>query len=357
VAIVTEPVAGLEAITDDSRWDGLLAEMPNAHFLQSSAWLRFKAAYGWTAQRYRITGSAGELGYAAVLTRRLGRTFTVAYVPRGPLLLQPRPDSLVESLARLEPLARRQRWLMLKVDPELWDADVHWARASLQARDWRPGEAVQFRNTVQLPLTGTEDDLLAAMKPKTRYNVRLAMRRGVSVRPLDAGELHLAFDLYRQTALRDGFIVRPRSYYEHLWRSLMDAGMGVVLAAELDGQLLALLVAVAYGHNCWYFHGASGEEGRSHMPTYLLQWEAMRWGRARGCSTYDLWGAPESPDDPDDDMAGVLRFKLGFGGQFRDGLGAWDYAPSPLLYRLYGLVSKAALTLGRAHRRRTQQRE
>jgi len=354
---VTELLPGLKPITTAEEWDDLVSRLPNAHFLQSSIWLRFKRDYGWTSHRYRLRGSEGVLGYAAILTRQLGRVLTVAYVPRGPLLIEPRPDTLAQALSLLEPLARKRRWLLLKVDPEIWDEDAQWARNALSSRGWRLGAGVQFRNTVQLPLAGSDDDLLAAMKPKTRYNVRLAVRRGVTVRPLTLDELPRAYDLYRQTALRDGFIVRPRAYYEHLWRSLMDAGIAVVLAAELDGRLLAVLVAVAYGPTCWYFHGASGEEGRSHMPTYLLQWEAMRWARSRGCLTYDLWGAPESPDNPDDDMAGVLRFKLGFGGHFREGLGAWDYAPSPILYRLYGRASRAALAVGRAHRQRTQQRE
>ncbi len=345
-------------IESDDAWDGLVSGLPNAHFLQSSAWLRFKGNYGWTQQRYRLAGPDGDLGYAGVLTRRLGHAFTVAYVPRGPLLFHPGRDALGRALAQLEPLARRRRWLLLKIDPEIWDAgSTCWARPTLEERGWLPGTPVQFRNTVQLPLTGSEDDLLAAMKPKTRYNIRLAARRGVAVRSLPPEELHLAYELYRQTAVRDGFIVRPGSYYGQLWRSLIDAGMANVLAAEAGGDLLAVLVAVAYGATCWYLHGASAAEGRNMMPTYLLQWEAIRWARARGCRTYDLWGAPESPDEPDDAMAGVLRFKLGFGGQFRDGLGAWDYAPSPLLYRLYGLVSRAALGAGRARRRRTQQHE
>lgn len=355
---MAEHLPTIESVDSDERWDELLSPLPNAHFLQSGAWLQFKGDYGWTAHRYRLRGANGDLGYAGVLTRRLARVFTVAYVPRGPLLVEPGRASLDQVLACLEPLARRNRWLLLKVDPEIWDDEATtWAQPTLRARGWRPGEEVQFRNTVQLPLTGTDDDILAAMKPKTRYNVRLATRRGVTVRPLAVEELPFVYDLYRRTALRDGFIVRPRSYYQQLWGSLMGAGMAVVLGAELQDRLLAALVAVAYGRTCWYFHGASQDEGRTHMPTYLLQWEAMRWGRARGCTTYDLWGAPEALDDPDHPMAGVLRFKLGFGGQVREGLGAWDYAPSPLLYRLYGIASTAALSLGRAHRRRTQQHE
>ncbi|MGI6207550.1 MAG: lipid II:glycine glycyltransferase FemX [Anaerolineae bacterium] len=344
----------LELVPAPDAWEREVSSLPYPHFLQSAPWAQFKERYGWRAERYRLQDDGQTLGYASVLSRKLAGPLALAYVPRGPLLVRQDRASLEAALSALEDLARRRHWLMIKVDAELWDDDVaEWARPTLEARGWQPGQQVQFRNTVQMDITGSEDDILARMKPKTRYNVRLAARRGVAVRPVGKEEFGTAYDLYRRTALRDGFIVRPRSYYEQLWSTLLDADMGTVLMAEYEGAPLAALVAVAHGNTAWYFHGASGDEHRNLMPTYLLQWEAIRWARARGCTVYDMWGAPESPDD-DEGMGGVLRFKLGFGGRFREGLGAWDYAPVPALYQLYTVTVPRLLALGRGLRRRTQ---
>ncbi len=346
--------ARLQPVSSAEEWDRSLASLPAPHFLQSSAWASFKGDYGWRAEPYRLLVASDTLGYASVLTRNLLGPLRVAYVPRGPLLQNPDPAGLELALAALEELSRQRGWLMLKVDPEIWDEAVPPVRALLRRRSWRPGDQVQFRNTVDLGISGDEDTLLSQMKPKTRYNIRLAGRREVTVEETPAEALGAVYDLYRETGVRDGFIVRPRSYYLSLWSGLVGAGMGVVLVARHQGTPVAALIAVAFGNTAWYFHGASRYESRQLMATYLLQWEAIRWARARGCTRYDLWGAPESLDE-NDPMSGVLRFKLGFGGSFREGLGAWDYAPRPYLYRAYHLVVPRLLALGRAARRRTQQ--
>jgi len=335
-------------------WDREVQSRPSAHFLQSAAWGDFKARYGWHVERVAL-GEGGAL--ASVLSRPvLAGMLRLAYVPRGPVMDGARPSAFESSLASLELLARRRGCLVLKLEPELWDADRLWAGEVLRRRGWRPGSPVQFRNTVSLSIEREDAALLAGMKPKTRYNVRLAERRGVDVRPASDADLDTLYDLYRRTAVRDGFIVRPRTYYRELWSSLRQADMATVLIAWHEGAPLAGLVAVAYGRTAWYLHGASADTGRDLMPTYLLQWRAMQWARARGCTTYDMWGAPETEDE-NDPMHGVLRFKLGFGGVYRQGIGAWDFAPRRLPYLAYSVALPRLLSLTRAARRRAQQRE
>ncbi len=345
----------VEFIRSQAEWDGALAQLGNAHFLQSYAWGEFKRLYGWHADRILIGDAGQPLGYASLLTRRLAPGLWVGYVPRGPILIQPCADTLAVALASLETLARRRRLLWLKVDPEIWDEEATaWAAPTMQERGWRKGSEVQFRNSVVLDLSEPEEALLARMKPKARYNIRLADRKGVSVDQAAAEGLDELYSLYRETANRDGFIVRPLSYYRALWSSLLTNDMATVLFARHNGRTLAGIVVVAYGPNAWYFHGASANEGRNLMPTYLLQWHAMLWARQRGCRTYDMWGAPEVADTSDG-MAGVLRFKLGFGGTLKQGLGAWDYTPWPALYSLYGYAAPRLLAIGRQFRWRSQQ--
>jgi len=347
----------LQTVPPDE-WDRKVAALPATHFLQSAAWAHFKSRQGWQSELCRIVQGQRVVAYASVLSRSLGPSpLRLAYVPRGPLLVDHKEPALAPALAALEKLARERRWLFIKVDPELQGDDAGtWAAATLRRRRWQPGEQVQFRNTVVMDITADEQSLLAAMKPKTRYNIRLAGRRGVKVTNIEAGYLDQIYSLYRETASRDGFIVRPRTYYQSLWSTLMETGMGIVLAAKYEGQIVAALVAIAYGDTAWYMHGASSSEHRNLMPTYLLQWEAIKWARTRGCCCYDMWGAPDTLSESDP-MSGVLRFKLGFGGEFVQGLGAWDYTPSPRLYRAYCLAAPRILAAWRRLRSQTQRYE
>jgi len=133
---------------------------------------------------------------------------------------------------------------------------------------------------------------------------------------------------------RDDFLIRPPDYYEKAWRDFMQAGLAHALIAEAEGEAIAHVILFHFGTKCWYFYGASSNKQRNKMPTYALQWEAMRWAKAQGYKTYDMWGAPDDFTESDR-MWGVYQFKRGFRGTVRRTIGAWDYAPFPPLYRAY----------------------
>ncbi|BCX05453.1 MAG: methicillin resistance protein [Candidatus Roseilinea sp.] len=325
-------------VHDARLWDGALRALPMPHLLQSWAWGDFKSRWGWTAERWLLSdASGGPRAAVQVLMRRIRRLpFCVLYAPKGPIAAD--DDAFDEALALLEQRAQAQRaiWVKMDGDPAAPDdGDVlNRRRALLAARGWRYSPAqVQFRNTMHTDLRRSDDVLLAAMKPKTRYNVRLAEKRGVRVRvimPIGDADAHLLYDMYAETAQRDGFVIREGAYYFDAWRALK----GVAFVAEHEGQALAGLVLLCFADRAWYFYGMSRSVGREHMPNYLLQWAAMRWARDQGCTLYDWWGAPDKLDEGDA-MWGVYRFKEGFGARFVEGLGAWDFAPSSLAYAVY----------------------
>ncbi|MCU0477098.1 MAG: peptidoglycan bridge formation glycyltransferase FemA/FemB family protein, partial [Anaerolineae bacterium] len=172
------------------------------------------------------------------------------------------------------------------------------------------------------------------LSQNTRRKVRVAEREGVTVRAATEADLPQLYALYAETGARDGFLIRPRAYYERAWRDFMQQGLCHPLVAEVEGQMVAHVVLYRFGATCWYFYGASRDLHRDKMPNYLLQWEAMRWAKRQGCTRYDLWGAPDVFDDTDR-MWGVYQFKRGFRATVVRTLGAWDYAPNPLLYRLF----------------------
>ena len=351
-------------VTQRTEWDAVLSSLPHAHVLQSWDWGDFKGRWGWRPVRWLFEQDGRPVAAAQLLHRRLGRLpLNVTYVPRGPAMDYADLSLVNAVLDTLEADARSRRSLWLKIDPDLQlgqgaqggqpEAGASEVLAMLTRRGWRYSpDQIQFKNTVLLDLSLDEDALLAAMKPKTRYNIRLAERRGVRVRLGQPADLASFYALYQETSRRDGFLIRPFAYYRDVWGQFLAVGRAHLLLAEVDHTLAAGLVLFVFGHTAVYMIGASGAAYRELMPSYLLQWQAMRLARQLGCTRYDMWGAPDRFDETDR-MWGVYRFKIGFGGQTVRGLGAYDYAPYARLYWAYTLVRPRLLALmhrlGRRH--------
>jgi peptidoglycan pentaglycine glycine transferase (the first glycine) len=179
------------------------------------------------------------------------------------------------------------------------------------------------------------------MKQKCRYNIRLAEKKGMTVRSWDDIESFHA--MMQVTGGRDGFGVHSFDYYRRAYELFHPTGGCELLVAEFEGRPLAALMVFAHGRRAWYVYGASNDKERNRMPTYLLQWEAIRWAKARGCKEYDLWGVPDENEDVleadfesrHDGLWGVYRFKRGFGGEIRRAAQALDRVYNPLLYKFY----------------------
>jgi len=271
------------------------------------------------------------------------------YVPKGPVLDYEDRRLLPRVLGDLERLARRERAILVKIDPDV-RIDRPAGKAMerlLLRRGWRASDQqIQFRNTMLVDITPEPDEILARMKSKWRYNVRLAARRGVEIRQGTIDDLPLLYRMYQETSERDGFIIRPESYYRDAWGSFIEAGLAHPLIAEVEGKAVAMVLLFRFGRRAWYMYGASRSVHRERMPNHLLQWEAIRWARAQGCTVYDLWGAPDVVDESDP-MWGVYRFKRGFGARLARHIGAYDYPTSRPLYWLYTRVIPRLLALMR----------
>ena len=317
---------------------------PAAPLLQAWQWGAFKARHGWQPQRMLWDDNA-RTAAGAQLLQRSARTFglnaAIQYVPRGPVL-DWRNTALAQTvLGDLRTTGKQANAIFIKIDPALVvaspSADVTTTAAAhlLAHGGWKlSASQIQFRNTVVLDLQQPLETLLATFKPKTRYNVRLAQRHGVHVQPATAHQLPALYEMYKQTAQRDGFPIRPQAYYMDLWSSFAQAGLAQPLIAEYEAQPIAGAVVFAYAQQAVYMHGMSGSAHRDKMPNYLLQWHALQWAYARGCTSYDMWGAPDS-SEPADALAGVWRFKSGFSSHLVHTLGAWDLVLRPTAYTLY----------------------
>ncbi|MBN2084635.1 MAG: peptidoglycan bridge formation glycyltransferase FemA/FemB family protein [Anaerolineales bacterium] len=360
-----------QPVIDPEVWDSSIAPLPGAHALQAWDWGEAKSRFGWSVER-RTWDIDGSIVAAAQILRRSVRagpvSATLFYVPKGPLLDWHSPRIRNAVLADLEAIARRAHAIQIKIDPDLiigrgvpasapekTDEPGCEAVRALENRGWRfSPEQVQFRNTVILDLQPEESALLAAMKPKTRYNIRLAQKHGVSVREGAEQDLPLLYRMYAETADRDSFVIRSEEYYRDVWGAMMRAGRARPLIAEVEGLPVAALILFHFASRGWYLYGMSRALHREKMPNHLLQWEAMRWLKHRGASAYDLWGAPDvfAESDP---MWGVFQFKTGFGGQVIRFSGAWDFAPSTLRYSAYHRILPRILDFTRIlARRRTR---
>lgn len=337
-------------VLNPSEWNQALLRLPNPHVLQTWEWGAFKERYGWKATHLLWQTDDIPRAAALLLSRQAGALpAKVIYIPRGPALPWDQPNLIQAVLGDLETVARREGALFVKIDPEVekGSPEGNLLTAVLSDRGWRPSrEQVQFQGSLLLDLTRSPEELLAGMKPKWRYNIRLAQRRGVRVRMGTLEDLPLLYAMYRETSIRDQFVIRPEAYYRDAWGSFIVAGLAQPFVAEVEGKPVAMVILFRFGGRAWYMYGASRSLHRDRMPNHLLQWEAIRWAQAQGCTVYDFWGAPETPTESDP-MWGVYRFKAGFGARHVRYIGAWDFPVRRGLYELYTVVMPNILALMR----------
>ena len=320
---------------------------PGDELLQSALWGRFKERFGWRAQplQWKAANSGGTL---LALTRSTPFG-PLTYVPGGPAPPSAPADGvrLLDSLA--PEIALRGRVLRDSPPvprPAVVRYDLPWPVAdgapSLSPRGhlYRAPVDVQPTSTVLVGLLGDEEQLLARMKSKTRYNIRLAQRRGVTVAVAGAaaavGEpLADWYRLYRSTAERHRITAHSAAYFATLFElsAALDAPELFLLSARFRGELVGAVIVSVCGRMARYLYGASAPRQREAMANYALQWAAMQLAQARRCRAYDLYGIPPTAD-PEHPWFGLYRFKTGFGGDIVHRWGCWDYAVRPLPYRL-----------------------
>jgi lipid II:glycine glycyltransferase (peptidoglycan interpeptide bridge formation enzyme) len=320
-----------------TQWDEFLADYPNIHLLQTSAWGELKSQFGWSCIRLKSNNTGVQILFRKIPF--IGRT--IAYIPKGPV----GPDLGPDFWSAVDQVCRKQHAVYLKVEPDFWEDQPGFDPDRDLTGFILSDETIQPPQTILIDLTGTEEDILGRMKQKTRYNVHLAEKKGIVIRPLH--DLSIFYQMMKVTGGRDQFGVHSQAYYQKAFNLYYPEQRCEILSAEFNGKPLAALMIFKQGRRAYYLYGASTDEERNRMPTYLLQWEAMRWARTNGCDEYDLWGIPDAPEDEleekfterHDGLWGVYRFKRGFGGKIVRSVGPYDRVYSPGLYQVYQAVS------------------
>lgn len=312
------------AESEQSAWDEFVLTAPQASFLQTWAWGEMQARLG--VPNWRLVATEGERWQAVALVLRrelpLGRSWL--YMPRGPVFPERLPpDAAWQALMKaLAALAQREAAFFIRCDPAVGTA---WL-ARLRASEWQKADhEVQPRSTLIVDLGLSEAEILARMHAKTRYNIRLAQRKGVTIRfATDPDAVESFITLSRQVAERTQFRYHPEAYYRAMQAVLTASGQFAVGLAEYQGIVLAAHILIQAGTTVTYAHGASSSQWRELMAPHLLHWESLRWAQRRGATRYDFFGIAPAGATSNHPWAGITRFKEGFGGERADYVGAYD---------------------------------
>jgi lipid II:glycine glycyltransferase (peptidoglycan interpeptide bridge formation enzyme) len=332
----------VSSATSDPEWDRFLSVTPGGHHLQSSLWGQVKSMLGWRVVRVKVARDGRIHGGAQLLLRTVPGLGAIGYVARGPVLASADPVPREVVLRALESVSRQYRVRFVVVQPP---AGHPATVQDLRMRGYREaGRLVEPhpRCTVVVDLSPDEDRLLAAMKSKTRYNIRLAQRRDVTVREGGQRDIAVFHRLLTLTGERQRFPVPSREYFGDLMRVMAPGGHARIFLAEVHGEPVSALLVVAFGDTVTYKRGGwSGGDGNRH-PNELLHWTAMRWAKQQGYRHYDFEGIDTdrtAAGVPEATGAGGTRsvssFKLGFGGAVVESPGPYELIMNPVLRRAY----------------------
>lgn len=333
---------------DRERFDAAVAASPLADVLQSYEWGEVKAATGWGALRLLVEDDDGRVRAACSVLRAkpVKGVPPLLYAPRGPIFDPEDPEALQVLLDEIR--KRAGSAFLFKCDPAVEagsPAADALARAGLRRVGGGGFGGVQPKAVMVLDLSPGAEKVFEGFKSKWRYNVRLAERKGVTVREGARADLDLFHPLYAETAKRDGFTPRGRSYFDRLWDALEQRGMLKMFLAEFEGKPVSAIICTALGERVIYNYGASSNEHRNVMPNHLIQWTAIRWACEAGYRVYDFRGvSPVVNGEPvEQHLAGLNRFKEGFGARYVEYAGEFDMPLSAPWYAAWRYGAPLAL--------------
>ncbi|NPV90749.1 MAG: peptidoglycan bridge formation glycyltransferase FemA/FemB family protein [Firmicutes bacterium] len=322
------------------RYNDYVSKAPKGHILQSYEWGEVKATTGWEPIRLVVEDSGEIVAALSILKRRLpGLSYCIFYAPRGPVGDIRNRELMRFLFESTREVARKHKGIFLKIDPDVPVENERFKEFLLSlgfrsARSDEGFEGVQPRFVFRMDIHPSIKELFDNLAGKTRYNLRLAEKRGVVLRVATKADLPVFYEVLLETAKRDRFLVRNYSYFETMWDRLVEKGLGRIFLADYQGKVIAGTLALIFGDKVWYLYGASSNEYRNVMPNYLLQWAMISWAKENGCTLYDFRGVPGNLTE-DNPLYGLYRFKKGFGGVYTEFVGEYDLVYNGFFYWLW----------------------
>lgn len=325
-------------LSNMSEFEKFIEKHPKGHFLQSYIWGNQKTQWKWCGLLVRDMEGV-PCGAMSVLIRKIpGTFFTMMYAARGPVC-DIHDGKIMQSLVKgVKQLAKEHHSYVLKLDPDIPSDDIEFKHNMERLGFVLQKKALNFQNiqpqhVVRLYLTGkTKDEIFADFKSKTRYNIRLAIKKGVQVRICKEEAIDDFYRLMLETGERDHFIIRQKEYFLNMLRNLGDKVR--LYMAYHEGKAIAGTIAIQFGNKVWYLYGASSNQHRNLMPNYLLQWNMIQWAIEKGCDIYDFRGISGDMDETNP-LYGLYRFKSSWSGVKTEFVGEFHYVFLPGIYTLF----------------------
>lgn len=343
-------------IKEKDSFNKFIATHDKGHFLQLWEWGEVKRGMGWEPLPL-VLEEDGEIRAALLILKRHlpipALNKCIFYAPRGPVA-----DTASEEICHAlfdgaSKVAKEHGAIFLKIDPDVVATNQVFPEILKKCSFCKNETGLDFEGVqpafvFRLDIRPSEITLLQNMHSKWRYNIRLAGRKGVTVRQAENKEdLQTFYRILEETAIRDQFLIRGYEYFEWIWDYMVEKNYAQVFLAEYQGQVISATLAMVLGDKAWYLYGASSNEHRNVMPNYLIQWEMIRWAREQGCTLYDFRGVSGDLDE-NNPLYGLYRFKKGFNGEFTEFVGEWDRVYSPVFYWLWTKVLPLYLKVSRS---------
>ena len=332
----------LENKTDEEEYTKFLENYERCNFQQSLEWAKVKTS--WKREVILAEDNNKKIiGSLMVWVRKIPIFGNIMYSARGPVCDIHDMEVLQQLAEGAKILAKKYNAIVLRIEPDIKSDDEQFKNIMLQLGFSIKDNAKNFRDEIQpryvfrLDTKGkTEDEIFKAFHQKTRYNIRLATKKGVTIKDGTKEDLKDFHKIMITTGIRDGFITRPLEYFEKMYDELGPEHMKILMA-YYDNEPISGVIPIMYGNKTWYLYGASSNEHRNLMPNYLLQWEMIKIALNRKSDIYDLRGVPGIADDSN----GLYRFKKGFGAEYTEFVGEVYMPYKPLMYNLYKFSEKA----------------
>jgi len=306
-----------------------------AHPLQSWAWGEFRKETGLGVSRLVEERVKKIVSVYQITWHQVPKTpFYIGYCPKSPL-----PSK--EALKEIERVAKKKGAIFVKFEPnvEAGEKSEEMIEKLSSGTDFRKGKALFTKYSLWLDLTPSEDEILKNMHQKTRYNLRLSEKKGVKIVE-DPDGFEDYWKLMEETTKRQGFYAHTKKYHQSMWNAMRESGMGYLLKAVYEGEVLTSWILFVLNGVLYYPYGASGSTHREVMASNLMMWETIRFGKKYKCRLFDMWGSLGPEPDVKDPWYGFHRFKLGYGPELIEFVGTYDLVVNPGLYKVYGLVDK-----------------
>ena len=332
----------LQTKADEEEYTRFLESNERCNFQQSIEWSKVKTS--WKREVILAEDSSKKIiGSLMVLIRKIPTFGNIMYSSRGPICDIHNIEVLKQLTEGAKLLAKKYNAIVLTIEPDIKSDDTAFRNIMQELGYQIKDDAKNFREEIQpryvfrLDTKGkNEDEIFKNFHSKTRYNIRLATKKGVTVKEGTREDLKEFHKIMVTTGIRDGFITRPLEYFERMYDCLGPEHIKLLMA-YYEGKPISGVIPIMYGNKTWYLYGASSNEHRNLMPNYLLQWEMIKIALARKSDIYDLRGVPGIADNSN----GLYRFKKGFGAEYTEFIGEVYIPFKPLTYKLYKISEKA----------------